>query len=509
MKAIKPLCFALAAFAGQVSAQEQPLSAIGWLNETSRVPVARPVIPPQAETPVAQGVTVPDVTVMPLEGARRDAVGLLPPDVTGLPVTLWLASRESDLETLWNRTTAEPLPAVQALYYTLLLAEAEPPSGDDGAFLATRLRTLMRFGAIEPAHAMLERAGPETSRLFPLWFDLALLTGDEDRPCEALNKTPALSRSYAAKIFCQARVGDWATAALLYDSAAPLGLLSKIEAHLLAQYLDPEMAEDSVSLAPPSTPSPLVFRLYEAAGAPLPTRSLPRAFATADLRSTAGWKAEIEAAERLTRTGALTENRLLGLYTDRRPAASGGIWDRVSAVQSFDTALTSGSADQIATSLPRVWSHMARVGLQVPFAQIYAQSLARRDLTGAAAELAWRVRLLSTEYESAAKSPPENADPFLAALALGAPNPDTARTQLERSIATAFAPAGSAATRHEALLRDGKLGEAILRAAILLDRAGPEDYDEIGDALMTLRAVGLEDTARRAALQRLILGQSQ
>lgn len=508
MKAIRPLCVALMALTGQVSAQDQPLSAIGWLNETSRVPVARPVVPPSPEAPVAQGVTLPEVTVMPLGGTRRDAVGLLPPDVTGLPVSLWIASREADLETLWERTTAEPMPAVQALYYTLLLAEAEPPSGDDGAFLATRVRALMRFGAIEPAHAMLERAGPDTSELFPLWFDLSLLTGDEAKPCEALNKNPALMKSYAAQIFCHARAGDWSTAALLFDSAAPLGLLSKIEAHLLAQYLDPEMVDDSTTLAPPSSPDPLIFSLYEAAGAPLPTRSLPRLFATADLRNTAGWKAEIEAAERLTRTGALTENRLLGLYTDRRPAASGGIWDRVSAVQKFDAALTNGSAEEISATLPSVWAHMGRVGLQVPFAQLYGQSLARRDLTGQTAELAWRIRLLSSAYESAAKTPPEGADRFLAALALGTPTSDLATTQLEQSIAEAFASTG-AAHRHEAHLREGKLGEAILRAAILLDRSGPEDYDEIRDALATLRAVGLEDTARRAALQRLILGQSR
>ena len=42
--------------------------------------------------------------------------------------------------------------------------------------------------------------GPDTSELFPLWFDLSLLTGDEAKPCEALNKNSALMKSYAAQI---------------------------------------------------------------------------------------------------------------------------------------------------------------------------------------------------------------------------------------------------------------------------------------------------------------------
>ena len=46
----------------------------------------------------------------------------------------------------------------------------------------------------------------------------------------------------------------------------------------------------------------------EAIGTPLPTAPLPLAFAHSDLRHTAGWKARIEAAERLVRTGAVSAN---------------------------------------------------------------------------------------------------------------------------------------------------------------------------------------------------------
>ena len=48
----------------------------------------------------------------------------------------------------------------------------------------------------------------------------------------------------------------------------------------------------------PGAPDPLTFRLFETIGERLPTAALPRAFAHADLRDVAGWKAQIEAAER-------------------------------------------------------------------------------------------------------------------------------------------------------------------------------------------------------------------
>jgi len=508
LKGISALCL-VAGLAFPVAAQE-PLSAIEWLSEEARVPVAPPRVIAPDEPPVSDGITLPEITVAPLDDVRRDAVGLLPPAVTGLPPTLWTAGHETRFETLWKRATDEPHPAIQALYYTLLLAEAEPPAGDDGSFLKTRVETLIDFGAIEPAYALLERADPETPRLFPLWLDLSLLKGDEGIACKTLSNRPELFDNYAARVYCHARDGDWQTAALLYETARALNLLDKRQDFLLAQFLEPELIDEAVGLAPPSNPSPLMFRLYEAAGTPLPTRNLPRAFATADLRNTSGWKAEIEAAERLVRTGALSENRLLGLYTHRKPAASGGIWDRVAAIQALDDAITAGDDAALSRALGPAWRQMRRIRLEVPFARLFAGALAEHDLAGPAAALAWRIRLLSEEYEAAGATPPDSAEArFLGALARGEPDADTAPSRLARHVAEAFGQPARAAMRHEALLRDAKLGEAILDAATRLDRAGPEDYDEITGALSTLRAVGLEDTARRAALQLLILGPRQ
>lgn len=489
------------------TAQEGPLSAIDWLGAHTPVTVAQPRVIPPGEPPVTDGVTVPDVAVMPLEDAVPDAVGLLPQSTTGLPTTLWQNSRASRIVTRLNRLPDHPLPATQALYYTLLLAEAEPPNDiTNGApLLKARIEALRRFGAVAPARALLERAGPRRKDVFDQWLDLALLDGAEDAPCQALAQNPALSPDYAARIFCTARAGDWTTAALTFDTAQALGVLPRTQAALLAQFLDPQAIEDTLDLAPPSDMSPLTFRLYEAVGRPMPTRNLPRAFAMADLRGTSGWKAELEAAERLASTGALPANRLLGLYTDRKPAASGGIWDRVEAIQAFDRALTRELPDAIAQTLPPVWAAMRDQGLAVVFAEMFGDALAKAPLTGEARNLALRIALLSPAYETAAQAiGTDSPMGFYAGLAQGTPKASLARTPDQKAIVLAF-DSTAASPRDSALLEAGKLGEAILAAATRLDQTGPAASDDLTAALSTLRAVGLEDTARRAALQRLLL----
>jgi len=317
----------------------------------------------------------------------------------------------------------------------------------------------------------------------------------------------ALHPGHAAQIYCTTLTGDWPTAALLYDTGAALGLFTATEEYLLARFLDPELAEDSVELPPVQNPSPLIFQLYEAIGTPLPTRNLPLAYAVADLRGTSGWKAELEAAERLVRTGALSENRLLGLYTDRDPAASGGIWDRVAAVQDFDRALARQDAAAIAQTLPPVWRMMSDAHLEIAFARLFADGLARAAprLPGAAQALAFQITLLGQDYEAAAQTPGTGrAARFLASTAIGTPAAALAVTPEERMIATVFGSPPAASANHARLLSDGKLGEAILSAANQLDGAGA-NLAQAAEALGTLRAVGLEDTARRAALQLLIL----
>lgn len=496
---------------------DRPLSAIEWLDQTDltqglpqTIPQALPGSardrPALGEPPVAGQVRIPDVETTTLSAATSGAVGLLPPSVTGLPPGLWAKSDAGDLAALWRHAGQEPPAAIASLYHTLLLAEAEPPFGAEDAYLRTRVGMLRRFGAVEPALELLARAGTASAGVFPAWFDLALLGGAETEACTALQARPGLMADDAARIYCAALTGDWATAALMYDTGVALGALKGTEGTLLGLFLDPELAEETAPPIPSAAPSALEFRLFEAIGSPLPTRSLPLAYAMADLRGTTGWKAEIEAAERLTRAGALAPGRLMGLYTRQSASASGGVWERVSAVQDLDRALEQSDAAAAGTALAAAWPLIRDEGLDVPFALIFADRLKAADLPARQRDLVYRLSLLTPGYEAAAAdAPADRAAQFLAGLAAGRPDPALADTPGEAIIAAAFAEPPEAPAEHAALINGGRLGEAILSAALQFDLANG-DPGEMASALGTLRAVGLEDVARRSALQALILG---
>lgn len=497
----------MAAAAGPVVAQE-PLSAIDWLRRNP--PQASPHrYPPVVEPPVTSGVRAPEVTVTLLD-AQPTSVGLVPSTVTGLPATLWQGSSTPALSRLIAEAPVLQSPAMQSVLYTLMLAEALPPedSAEIPSLSLAMIDRLLDLGAVEPAQALARKLGPTRDPdLFQRWFDTALLTGTEDTACATLSARPHLAPDYAARIYCSARRGDWPAAALMLDTAATLGELAPDRTRLLDLFLHGDMDGLTPPPTPPNPVDPLDFRLFEAIGEPLPTQSLPRAFAHADLRDIAGWKAQVEAAERLARTGALSANRFLGIYTEREPAASGGVWDRVDAVQAFDAALSGGQTARIEATLGPAWDAMRAAGTEVTFATLYASRLAARPPRGMAArDLAWRIRLLSDQYETAARDAPEGAEAaFLAGIALGTPVAGPQAPDLRRAIAAAFAP-DAALPRLLADLADrGALGELILRAIALYRQGTDGNPKALTDALATFRLVGLEDTARRAALQLMLL----
>lgn len=488
---------------------QQPLSAIDWLSDSVAQPAVRPAPPEDAEGPLLPDPQPMDeISVKPIEGPTLDAVGLLPSDKTGLPIDTWGNANSRDIATLIRAIRVSELPAANRFFYTLLLAELAPPAGDatDGTVLLARLDSLLELGALEQAQALVERAGPTEPDLFRRWFDISLLTGHEDRACAAMRAAPGIAPTFPARIFCLARGGDWNAALLTLETAKALGFVTEEEDALLIRFLDPELFEGEPPLPAPSRPSPLVFRMFEAIGEPLPTGSLPLAFAHADLRHTSGWKARIEAAERLARTWAIDPNRLLGIYTERAPAASGGIWDRVAALQAFDAAILGGDVATIAQTLPPAWAAMRAAHLEVPFAELYADKLARLPLTDNTAALAFRIGLLSSGYEAiadrhAAANPRET---FLIAMAKGLPVAQPPQAPRDIAVADAFAGAAPSSA-HLALLDQGRLGEALLGALRQLETGGNGDLDDMTHALALFRVVGLEDLARRVALQFLIL----
>jgi len=481
-----------------------PMSAIDWLSKSVETPIAQPEALPQAvtEPPASTTAGVPQVSVMSLDGPSPDAVGLLSSDITGLPRDLWAKSETARLVDLMQKERVDSLPAVHDLMMTLLLAEAAPPAGagSDGALFLARVDKLLDMGALDPALALLGQADTKSPEVFRRWFDVSLLTGDENAACDAMNNTPSVAPTYAARIFCTARNGDWSAAALTLNTHRVLGDITREEEALLSRFLDPELFEGDPDLAPPTRLSPLVFRMREAIGQGLPTARLPNAFAHSDLRNTTGWKSQLEAAERLARIGAVSENVLQGQYLARTPAASGGIWDRASAVQKLDAALASQDAEAIERLLPATWDAMTTAKLELPFARLYGPALSVQPLRGEAAEIAYRIVLLSPDYEAAAQT--RDTRDFLTLLAQGVPaGADDPKSQ---AIQAAFDGAEPSAEL-EALARNGQLGEALLQSIAAFNDGFGGEMMALTEVLAFWRFVGLEDIARRTSLQLLIL----
>ncbi len=490
--------------AAPVAAQE-PLSAIDWLSQSVATPA---VLPSVVEPPATTSVLPEEVAVTVLGGPSVDAVGLLSPQVTGLPAALWGLGRSTEIASMIGKERVESLPALRDLLLTLLLAEATPPSdsGTGGVLLIARIDKLLDMGALDQANALLNVAGKDEPDLFRRSFDVGLLTGAEDRGCRAMVDAPGLAPTFPARIFCLARSGDWNAAALTLRTAQVLGYVTAEEDALLSRFLDPDLFEGEPPLPVPARVTPLTWRMFEAIGEPLPTSTLPLAFAHAELRPTAGWKAQIDAAERLARAGAIPANVLLGLYTERKPAASGGVWDRVAAFQKLEDALNTGDPATIAAVLPETWARMAEAELEVPFAELYGESLRSLSLTGEADRIAFLIGLLSEDYESTALSrqPLDAREGFLIGLARGDLTGTTPPDSLARAIVPAFGTQ-QPAQEFTDLLDQNRLGEALLLAVEQIESGLQGDLAGVTKGLVLLRHVGLETTARRTALELMLL----
>jgi hypothetical protein len=502
------------AWAQEADVSGGPLSAIDWLSQSVATPPATGssggIATAIDEPPVTEagGALPSTVTTSALDGPSPDGVGLIAPTVSGLPRDLWGAGLTREIAEKLVAHSDDPLPALRQLFLTILLAEVAAPvdAGGRGDLLQTRIDKLLALGALEQAAALIDAAGATTPELFRRAFDVALLTGAEDRACDFMASEPHLAPTVPARIFCLARSGDWDTAALTIRTSEALGQISPDQATLLSRFLDPELYEGEPVPPAPDPVTPLDWMIYAAIGEPLPTEGLPVAFSYAELGPRAGWKAQIEAAERLTRAGTIPPNVILGLYTERDPAASGGVWDRVNAFQDFDAAIAAGDADEVQARLPEVWAKMQEAELEVPFAVLFGKSLIELRLSGEAAAIAFHVGLLSPYAETAAKAyrGTDARDAFLVALALGTGASAVPPDSLGRAISVAFrAPVPSLEAQQ--FLDGNRKGEAILTAIDNIGRGVQGDLRGVTEGLSLLRLVGLESVARRTALELMIL----
>ena len=497
------------------AAAEAPLSAIDWLSDNLAASAPFHLGAPQDGPGVSPGVTDEPILVTPLGTGSDQAIGLFPAERVGLPHEFWGLTPAPELAARVRALSTDTLPAAQRAIYRILLAEFSPPVASDpapeGNLLLARIDKLVDFGALDQALQLIESGAEVTPELWSRWFDIALLLGVEDRACASvLAPKGDLSPNYAGRTFCLMQGGDWAAAMLSLQTAETLGGITPTDATLLRRFLDAEDAEMQMSRPIPTVSTPLQWRILEAIGEPVYTQSLPLAFAHADLRGTAGWRAQLDAAERLTRAGALEPNRLLGLYTEARAAASGGIWDRVRAVNALEAALTAGDDTRIGDALIRLWPLVQAAELEIAFASIFASRLAPVPLAGTARQIAFEMALLAPEDALSPDTPlpDDTRAPFLAALALGTPLPAAAANTPAEAVAEALADPPPVPAALAARIAQGHKGDTALVALERLAEGAAGDLRALTEALATLRALGLEGVARRAAIELLILNRT-
>lgn len=498
---------------------ERPLSAIDWLSSSVATPagsaVGRPVKPKQSdEPPVSHSGALPsDVAVSRLDHASADAIGLLDPAQSGLPENLWGIALDAEVGAAITGMRTDLMPALRHLMHLILEAKATPPVDNTGkgTLLLQRVDQLLNMGALEPAKALLAAASPENPEFFRRSFDVALLTGTEEDACLQMQQLPTLAPTFPARIFCLARSGDWNAAALTLRTAQVLGQISDEEDALLQVFLDPELYDPEATPPLPARMTPLSWRMFEAIGELVPTTSLPLAFAHAELRDIAGWRSQIEAAERLVKAGAIEPQVLFEFYAARAPAASGGVWDRVAPIQKLNAALDAQDKAAISAALITVWPLMADAELEIAFASIYADRLHGLDLTPEAKRISFEIGLLSDDYHRYAQDAETAGDEkatFLKALALGDLRDVKTDSSLARAIKLAFTatdPAKAVGDHLRQLHEDGRKGEALIYAAGQIAQGVQGELDRVSEGLAYLRLAGFDDLARRTALELMLL----
>ncbi|MGB2408919.1 MAG: hypothetical protein ACPH9T_08355, partial [Paracoccaceae bacterium] len=171
-----------------------------------------------------------------------------------------------------------------------------------------------------------------------------------------------------------------------------------------------------------------------------------------------------------------------------------------------DNALLAEDGLEISLYLSDAWQLLGSTALAAPMSRLFSARLLSAELSQDAAQLAGKIALLSPSYEAAALiiSPTTDQDAFLVSLATGDFTAYTPQSEFEKIIQDAFQTPRIPYSVNQ-LMSQGKLGEVILNAMIQFEKGAAGDLQDLLESLSTLRLIGLEDTARRAALALVML----
>jgi hypothetical protein len=178
----------------------------------------------------------------------------------------------------------------------------------------------------------------------------------------------------------------------------------------------------------------------------------------------------------------------------------------VAAFQALDAAITAKDTKAVERSLPPAWAMMKQAELEVPFATLFDQQLAGLTLSGEAAAVARQVLLLSPDYEKLTQglTASDAQGSFLLALARGQMVGATPPDDLTHAVFTAFTQPEIPADL-QSLMDQGRTGEVILQAMLLLRQGEAGDLHAVTEGLSVLHKMGMQDVARRTGLQLILL----
>lgn len=484
-------------------ANAEPLSAVDWLSDSLQQPQA--VAP--AHEPL-DGITTEAIETTVLSDVIKDTVGLLPAQVSGIPTDFWGDSTVEKLARLIRYAPHGQTPEITSLWRRIILAELNAPvaSNSDNMLLLARIDNLLLAGDLNPAESLLKAADPNDPQLFRRWFDVSILTQRSDEACTRMIATPRFAPTMPARIFCLARTGDWGAAAISLSAARILGDVSKDEALLLGMFLDPEAFPEVSDIPSPKVMTPLTFVMREALGLPRPSQTLPLAFLHLDLQNKAGWKQRIIAAERLVREQALPVTSLLDIYLEGKASASGGVWQRVSAVQDLKNALDHDNQAVLSAALINADKTLAQENLRPVLAQWFGALLPNFSYEPTAQKIAFDLAALAQVDPEKLKKivPTAQASQYVLAL-LDAKTDVVPVGDLQLSISNGLHGETDKTVLHQ-LVDNKQAGQAVLSALTLLQEIHNSDVGDIETALSVLAYAGFKDEALQIAVQILILG---
>ncbi|MCF6272491.1 MAG: hypothetical protein L3J37_04750 [Rhodobacteraceae bacterium] len=503
------------AFMLATAAQAQPpRSAIDWLSQSLKEPPNFVINPPGRTGHPLNGT----ITTLPLDMVSRDAAGLLPPEITGFPRNLWGDTPVSEIIPLMQAVRPEALPEIAALYRQVLLAQSDPPqnSASHGQLLLARIDLLFRMGALDAAETLILQAGIDGPEIFRRWFEISLIGQRTNAPCTALRARPTLSSDVATRVICLARSGDWNAAALTVSLAETLGEVMVKDGDLLVRFLDPEMFSGLPDAGNPDPLDPITFTLRESLALPRPDGPLPLPYLNADMDIRTPARQRILAAERLVRANTAPPTLLFAAYRGARAASSGGAWGRAEAVQALDAALVSDNDERMYNALRDALEVFFGTGLYFAFTVEYADALAHYPPGPETALLAPELRRLlllagrPVAVWAGLGRPDDKKTLFATQLASNTPVVEISskETPTNHAIHAAFTDIPPTRSDLPELLKkieNGNIGEVILRALSLLASGKNGDPAEVQAGLFLLRKLGLEDAARRAAIQLLLI----